>query len=620
MLSRISLGVLTFAAPGLCQENGAVIEDCDAKVRGDGMSLLQSPKMQQNMQVVEAVDARSRCREVMNRAPESISGAMLVSDLNVCEDFDVTQVQQSDFREGTYIIRTPGIYQISEDIVMAPETDQMMPAMDSETHLPSDGYWLGFFAAIAVASDNVFLDLNNKTISMSEEFLMRQRFFSVIQLGERPFKAETGPPQFSALTDTFPCACNFVLSDGVLGKSAHMGVHGVDNNNIWIDHVRIRDFETGGIQLNGASNVHISDTVIGPSLGQSSSVGTVPGLATLSHAVLLMRISEAFTNLQIDQDRWSSEVEAFTNLQASIERFIAQKLTGSDIAESEQVFKNEAGLPDGSALYGIVFHAAKPAIHDFASCPQFEGEEDGSAFGPLNLTKVTVKKLKLKTDEVVSFQAGGRPVMGPAGDVLQVFRIRDDDGNYVPNVLSEAQLAMGRLRLAHAGEDEEETFRLFGATNIPAEVIAWANGTKTWDEMISDVDAVFVCQKDAMTHHNKGIVGVRIEYYNEVSLSDVQVRKVENVGRSSNVSHCLGDEFTYKGNDARGFSMSHVSQAHMGDITVQSVKSTFGFAYGVEERVEVTFGSPLYNIDGVEGAMGSTQHQIGLIGMLGSDS
>jgi len=599
--------------------NGTCPEDEASLLQGMRASTPESDGI-----LATAGETRDRCRGVMDGAPSSIGVAMYSSEVNVCEDFGVVDLHQSDFNDGTYIIRAPGIYRIMENVVMAPNTEHMMPAKDSTNYPMSDGYWLGFVAAIAVASDNVFLDLNEKSISMSQEFLMRQRFFSVIQLGERPFKAAVGPPQFARMQSEPFFASNVVISDGQLGVSAHMGVHGVDNDNIWIDHVRIQDFETGGVQLNGATNIHISNTEIGPSLGHSNSVSEVPGLATLSQAQLLLRIVEGEHLEDADEDAYV----AFRDLRDSVERYIDQVLASGDIAESEQIFENPSGLPDGSSLYGIVFHAAKPAIHDFASCPQFDGEDSGNAFGPVTLRDVIVKDLQLQTDEVVSMQEGGRPVMGPAGDLLQIFRFQDDDGNYIANVLSEAQLALGRLKLAHTGGDADEVFRLFGATNIPAQVIAWSNGEGNFDSMRSQIGGEFVCQKDAMAHHNKGVVGVRIEYYNDVSLSKMQIQDLENVGMASEVTHCTGDDLTYSGNDARGLSMSFVSQVRAEDVYIHDISSPHGFSYGVEERTHVQYDSDgdyavQFYVNRIGGDPSSGPHtgsHTALVGMLGSDS
>lgn len=554
----------------------------------------------------------------MEDAPYSIRRAMYRNHadddiVNVCEDFYVTNLYQSDFTNGTYIIREPGLYRLREDIVMAPSTEYMLPARDSEQYPLTQGYWLGFVAAIAVASDNVYLDLNAKSISMSPEFLMRQRFFSIIQLGERPFDAAAGPPQFKSIETSPKWASNVVITDGTLGMTSHTGVHGWSNNNIWIRNVNIRDFETAGIQINGGTNIHIYKTDIGPNLGHPESSGRVLGLATLSQATLLLRIVEGEA---LEED------VAFTNLRDSVERYIEKTLAGEEVEESEQIFVNEAGLPDGSSLHGIVLHASKPAIHDFASCAEFDASDESSFFGPVRLKRVTVKQLKLGTDEVVSMKdSTGTPIMGPAGDVLQVFRFGGDTGTYDGNVLSDAQLALGRLRLEHVGENEDDIFALFGALNIPAAFIDWTQGTTTWDDMMTAVGVTFVCSKDAMTHHNKGIMGLRIEYYNDVVLSSVKVEEAENVGTASLVSHCTGDDDTYTGNDVRGVTMSYVSGLHMRNVKIDGMVSTGGLAFGVEERTDVDWLAPRESVTiaSISGHMGSTDYDLGLLGMLNSD-
>jgi len=72
--------------------------------------------------------------------------------------------------------------------------------------------------------------------------------------------------------------------------------------------------------------------------------------------------------------------------------------------------------------------SSEVAIHEFAAGPSSDGEEDGNSLGPV----VSVNEFLLKIDEM---QGGGAPVMGPAGDVVQVFRIQDNDGNNVGNKL-----------------------------------------------------------------------------------------------------------------------------------------------------------------------------------------
>merc|ERR1711972_1235997 len=97
-----------------------------------------------------------------------------------------------------------------------------------------------------------------------------------------------------------------------------------------------------------------------------------------------------------------------------------------------------------------------------------------------------------------------------------------------------------RNELAAQGWGAEELFQHFGAISIPKEVEDWAANS------VGDLSSMFVadqktglrfsldCDKDSMSHANKGAVGIRLEFVTDVDLSQVQVWDVENVGLSRN--------------------------------------------------------------------------------------
>lgn len=85
----------------------------------------------------------------------------------------VTYLTNADFRTGTYVITRPGKYILKEDIVFAPETPKMFPPKDSAEYTFERGFFLGFFAAIAIEASDVHLDLAGHSLSTSYEFLMR---------------------------------------------------------------------------------------------------------------------------------------------------------------------------------------------------------------------------------------------------------------------------------------------------------------------------------------------------------------------------------------------------------------------------------------------------------------
>jgi len=501
----------------------------------------------------------------------------------------------ADFRYGTYLITNPGVYVLREDIVFAPETPKMMPPLDSETYPPDRGFWLGFFAAISVAADDVVVDLNGHEIRSSREFLLRQRFFSIIELADKPFKANSGPPQFGALDAPLVPARRVHVKSGTLGLSSHMGIHGNDNEDVTVTDVVIRDFETGGVQLNGASRVRLERVTVGPSLGHEHSAGPVPALATLSQATNLLRVAEGTRH---------ERQEEMVLLSAAVERFVQETLAGEDTSAS--VFASEAagyaGLPDGSAIYGVLFHKTNVAIHEFAACSAADVEDhENDPLDGVELIDVEIKELKLAAEEIVAVKVDGRDVTGPAGDVLQIFKAADAEGYYAPNALIEAQFAMRGLHevAAAAGAADDVLFNAFGSLHIPKRLaVDWRHGDVTLAEAFALMEAdgarvAFKCSKDSMGHHNKGVVGLRLEFVTDVSLRGLKIHDLENVGLTSQFFDgvCEDDPLdhhrSYKGSDVRGVTMSYVGGVSSAQAKIGNLRSPAGAAVGAELRTNV---------------------------------
>ena len=241
---------------------------------------------------------RRQRRRRTSAPPPPTSEASAGSWFGGCKRWRV--LKQRDFKRGTRILRrsgtasNPRCYRLNEDVTMTPTGSglenrpglKMIPKLDNSRYLPSESYWLGFHSAIAIAADYIVIDLNGKRLEMSREFDLRQRFFSLITLGNKPFRASTGPPQFSADESELRAANHVIIKNGRLGRTSHMGIHGNDNIDVshqpcslcsvpnlcslishpplhtltalaaqvLIANVTISGFETGGIQLNGAQS------------------------------------------------------------------------------------------------------------------------------------------------------------------------------------------------------------------------------------------------------------------------------------------------------------------------------------------------------------------------------
>lgn len=193
----------------------------------------------------------------------------------------LTHAISADFDKGTHIINAPGAYKLCEDITFRPDptgsfAEGTNPAdffqVDFSTGKYDErAYGLGFFAALVIASADVQLYLNGHTIEQSREHQMIQRFYANIELASAPFIAGTGPHEFVGMgdnaTNTKPgvlkSARNFQLfGPGVIGRSAHHGIHGNENQKVTISGVTFQDFEVAAVGLNKVSGLEISDCIV----------------------------------------------------------------------------------------------------------------------------------------------------------------------------------------------------------------------------------------------------------------------------------------------------------------------------------------------------------------------
>ena len=138
----------------------------------------------------------------------------------------VTELYQSDFITGPYIIDEPGIYRLAEDISFNPNSTALLgtDAYHAGFPLPNQfapsgpynpsAFGIGFFAAIAITAQNVVLDLAGHTIEQSKEHALLQRFFAVIELADQPFIPEQGPSDFGA---DIKSAINVFIMNGPIG-------------------------------------------------------------------------------------------------------------------------------------------------------------------------------------------------------------------------------------------------------------------------------------------------------------------------------------------------------------------------------------------------------------------
>lgn len=539
----------------------------------------------------------------------------------------VTCLYQDDFKYGTYIISQPGTYRLMEDITFHPDlvlddngtqvpNPSLFPERNSTTYSTAAGFKLGYFAVIAVAADDVDLDLNGYTIAQSLEHSLRQRFFSIVELGSKPFLPGTGPPQFTQNDNALVSANNFKIRDGILGLSSHSGIHGNDNNNVKIINVHVRDFETTGVQLNGASNVYMERVEVGPALGWSTSAGPVRAMATLSQAIFLLRIAADCD----DCDELLDGVPEYAALSQEVDTFIANELArGTPIYDevtgkweplpvSQRTMFNDPnlgyndGFMDGSAMYGIILSKNGPAIGELGACT----DDCDATNEDFLLKKIVIHGIKLVSEEVIAaFDDVGGTFRGPDGAVLPIAK-HVLNGMYRGTPLADAQIRMAALKsdAVSASEGAGSIFARFGGVYLPDALVAWAAGASTFDAVVEENDIGLRCSQDCMAHANKGVIGLRLEFIQDLELREVDIYDLVNEGARSKFMPdvCAGtsaypnvvglDE--YKGSDVRGIVLTaadDVFSKRNNPTSIHDLFSHAGNAYGLEIRGVSSHGS-----------------------------
>jgi hypothetical protein len=196
----------------------------------------------------------------------SVSWSTFSSDQSAHKNKVVT-LQQADFANGTLRVQQPCLLKLTENIAFNPnrpetwlnESDQVtsdfaqaakldpnrvldwkpdqLNGTNNAQYFQNDvafAYGLGFFAALAIETENVILDLNNYTFQQHEEHALQQRFFACIELADQPFMPFQGPSNFGAVLRS---ARNCYIKNGVIGLSSHHGIHGNDCDEIMVENV-----------------------------------------------------------------------------------------------------------------------------------------------------------------------------------------------------------------------------------------------------------------------------------------------------------------------------------------------------------------------------------------------
>lgn len=417
-------------------------------------------------------------------------------------EYSTVHLKQSDFDHGTVRLQHPAKYVLDEDIVFSPnQEDNFMPTqeqMDSGEY-PAFPYSLGFFAAITVEGQNICLSLEGYTLRQSQIFNVQQRFYAHIELASTPFIPGQGPGKFGP---TITAAKNCFIGNGHLGLSSHHGIHGNDMQLIQIQNLNMSEYEVAGIALNGGISCLVRNIQM---CGLSKQVRVLSTYSTARFIVSFLNSLEKTASnptLVVDgQTLTLSEIR--DQLDVSMKEVTDAINTGGEIPD-DSIYKNKTGLYDGGA-YGLVLNARGAIVGAFRKSREGAiGNEDIVAHD------ISIADAHTGQAEVLGIlcnnpkdppQYGGCMQVGPAGAVFQVMEVKDSEGRYVGNPLSNAELILAKYK------NEGLEFKS-GTTNITPDIVQWAAENSQLDPILLAFDRYYVSGGDSMAHTMKGYIHV----------------------------------------------------------------------------------------------------------------
>jgi hypothetical protein len=470
-------------------------------------------------------------------------------------------LSNDSFNEGTVRITVPGKYILTENIVFHPNSDNDFQPTNQQIKsgqypMGIDGaYHLGFFAAIAIESDDVILDLNKKTIEQSKLHNLQQRFYANIELASSPFIPKQGPAPLSNKTN-FKSPDNVIIMNGTLGLSSHHGIHGNSMRQIQIKNIEIKDFEVAGIALNGCEDGSLENINIS---GASQNIQVVSTYSQLRFIrPFLHKIKKDHPNAFLKiKNKHKTVDEMIMDIDLALENAKSDVMSGKKIAN--KLLRNESGLYDG-CVYGLVLNVNGVVINDFIKKRTFETLGNKNLFlKNININNIVSEPLEIigvnperekdpiiektrsaKAEKIPAY--GGKTQVGPVGDVFQITN-SIKNGKYKENILSNGQLIISKYN---------DKNNKYGTANISKPILDWVENDMDINDVLND-DIYFTSGGDSMGHVMKGNIGLFISAGEDITVHDFKINNVISKGNHVGTSSYLKEQDRIrKGGDAYG--------------------------------------------------------------------
>ena len=464
-------------------------------------------------------------------------------------------------------ITKPGTYILDEDIIVGSKTaGDVGNFLDFDRQVGPPPFHFGVWSIISIASDDVILDLNGHKLSMTNNFAMQQRFFSLIELANQPF-----PTGAAGFTDTIKPANNVTIKNGKLINSSHHGIHGNLNKNVYLENLYISDFEVAGIAINTGYNINVKNTNVD---------GTSKKIKVLATFAMVQDLKDSLKQI-LNSSKYAEYHEL---AQKYLSHNVVQNILDNPGSDDYDITVNptieDVGQVLDGNLFGIYFNNVF-SVKDLSN--------SGSKSNKINLENVTIKDIISNIEEVIAISHNKAIIKDNKGYLIRWDYIFDKNG-YLLKTNSEnrkARLLLVKLQLFCLKVLKNES-------PILNNFIDFNDLEKELDSKISSKD-INVLSKggfDSRAHVAKGNFGLRIDGASDVNIKDVHIHNVHNYGKKgrktdegSYTIYPIGidrnSEKVYKGATVTGLSLSHCDNVEVNDTKICKCKSENGFVIGV---------------------------------------
>jgi len=149
---------------------------------------------------------------------------------------------------------------------------------------------------------------------------------------------------------------------------------------------------------------------------------------------------------------------------------------------------------DGN-VYGLVLNVNGVVVNDFIETRPAEAIGNQNIY----LQNITIKNIISRPVEIIALNSvpdeggayGGARQVGPIGDILAINPITAGNGTYNANLLSDAQLIIGKSEIDNSSLH-------FGTTNITDDIVDWAENYTVLNTVMDIHGYYFVKGGDSM--------------------------------------------------------------------------------------------------------------------------